>query len=116
MISGYIGKHQIVSSSDDSELHNFDKARISFIHQYGSGGIPNVNDTEPWIEVNLESVHRITSIITQGCANEEYWVMNYSVSYMTNDQWIDYLPGTTEQVSIFFYLCGLNKYYQIKRF
>ena len=108
MVSGYIRQHQIVSSSDDSLLHSFDKARISFIFRYGSGWIPNVNDTEPWIEVNLKSVHRITAIITQGCANEDYWVTSYSVSYMTNDEWIDYIPGTVEQVIIFISIITLS--------
>ena len=100
MVSGYIRQHQILSSSDDSLLHNFDTARIEFINQVGTGWIPNVNDTDPWLEITLESVHRITSIITQGCANEDYWVTSYSVSYMksSRNEWIDYLPGSVEKV------------------
>ena len=103
MSSGYITKNQIISSSDDTVLHNFDSARISLIFQSGTGWIPALNDSQPWLEITLGSVCRITSIVTQGCGNEDFWVTSYSVSYLQrSNDWIEYVSGSQVQVCHYF--------------
>ena len=100
MVSGSIRKNQIQTSSDYSPLNNFDSARISLVLQQGTGWIPSLNDSQPWLEVTFDTVYRIAAVITQGCGNEYAWVTSYSFSYLHGglNQSIDYISGTEHQV------------------
>ena len=100
MISGHINQKQIQASSHYSLQNNINTARISLLDQHGTGWIPAVDDHHPWLEINLESVHSIVALTTQGCGNEDFWVNSYSLSYSREPmQMIGYLTSYHEKVT-----------------
>ena len=47
---------------------------------------PDLDDLDPWLEVDFGSPHRLLSIITQGRWNpSQQWVTSYRLSYKPNN-------------------------------
>ncbi|XP_072177194.1 uncharacterized protein [Diadema setosum] len=55
--------------------------------EYPGAWLPEFNDHNQWIGVDLRHKHRVAGIITQGREDADQWVTSFTVSYRNNDEW-----------------------------
>ena len=99
MENGTIEDSQITASSAyHTDYSGPEKARLRMKEEisgnyYRVGWLPNTNDKNQWIEINLKQVMKVTKIATQGGYyyknnnnNKHYqWMTSFSLSYRADD-------------------------------
>ncbi len=91
MESGLITDAQITASSQHDYNHAAIQGRLNFQQVgYKKGGwSAGGNDLNQWIQVDLRSTTRVTSIATQGRNKVNQWVTKYKLQY--SDDGINFL-------------------------
>ena len=116
MSTKVIGDGQVKASSTwsygvgkDSDGH---AAKFGRLHSVAGAGawVAGVNDRDQWLEVDLGTLHWVTSVATQGRAlastrhaNKSEWVTAYSVAVSVNGhdwQPVDDFAGNTESETV----------------
>ena len=74
----------ITASSQLSSATGPENSRLNFeaTESRECGWRANQNDTKPWIQVDFDSLTKITGVATQGDGN--HWVTKYQLSYGVN--------------------------------
>ena len=83
--SGGIKGVTMTSSSSINALHTVQSAKlrlITGIGSPGSGWIPALNDSKPWLQADLGELYTVRGIITQGCGDQMAWVEEYCLSFI----------------------------------
>ncbi|XP_071850679.1 uncharacterized protein [Apostichopus japonicus] len=88
MESGVIQDDQISASSSHNYLYQSERGRLMIEADpeipAGSGWIAGTSDSNQWFQVDMEEVTVFGGVVTQGSADEPYWVETYKVAY-SND-------------------------------
>ena len=86
LANGVIMDNQLTASSEAAQARN---GRLNFIA--GSSWCASTNDSNPYLEIDLEAVHIICAVSTQGNAEGSQWVETYSLQSSTDGiTWTDY--------------------------
>ena len=75
MESGAIADIQVTSSSLTRD-HNYFNVTYGRLHSTSASWIANYHNS--WLQVDLNSVHRVTRVATQG---DQSWVTKYNLQY-----------------------------------
>ena len=84
MSSGGITDVALTSSSAYDASHDATTAILRIIPDVGAQGtgwIPAVGDSNPWLRITMDEVSTIRAVVTQGCGDQHAWVTEYCVSY-----------------------------------
>ena len=67
--------------------------------------VPLTSNQDEWLQVNLNSSHVITSIITRGRSDLNQWMTSYTVSYsrdsLTWSQYLDVYSGAVKVTNVY---------------
>lgn len=86
LANGLIVDNQLTASSEAAQAKN---GRLNFTA--GSSWCASTNDSNPYLEIDLEAVHIICAVSTQGNAEGSQWVETYSLQSSTDGiTWTDY--------------------------
>jgi hypothetical protein len=97
MQSGAIPDERITASSMHGQNYAPARARLGLVKYLSLFGAwsAHVNDTQPWIQVDLVNLTTVTSVATQGRSDVVQWVKTYSLQYGWNlTHFVDYGNGT----------------------
>ncbi len=86
------------SSSDLDDAHSAMAARVRIIPDIGAAGtgwIPRNEDSNPWIRVQMDSIHSVRAVVTQGCGDQDSWVTEYCISFKDESNETAFYQGTT---------------------
>ena len=68
----------------------------------GSSWCAGTNDTNPYLEIDLQTLHVICAVSTQGNSQADQWVKTYKLQLSTNGStWTDYKEGGQVKVKSF---------------
>ncbi|XP_072021058.1 uncharacterized protein [Amphiura filiformis] len=96
--AGGITNINMSTSSYSDNTHSAVTSRVRIIPDIGAAGtgwIPHDKDSNPWLRVQMESVHSIRAIVTQGCGDLLAWITEYCVSFMNDSNSVVFYQGTT---------------------
>ncbi|XP_022107210.1 uncharacterized protein LOC110988203 [Acanthaster planci] len=103
---GDIHNTEITASSsvdDERGKHGPANARLNPFGVPKSGWMPSLFDANPWLQVYLPGVHRITGVVTQGCGNVDRWTARYTIRYSADrsiEDLLDYPEPGRSQVFV----------------
>ena len=90
MESGAICDSQITASSLYNFKHAASNARLHFKGSEnplrGAGWVPDVKNTNQWLQVDLQQTTRVMGIATQGRHDLDRWVTKYKLQYGDDGQ------------------------------
>ena len=83
MEDGMIPDIQVSSSSRLDDNHSPSQARLNFKEErnVAGGWSAQLNDKNPWLQVDLGSYTRVTRVATQGMNANDEWVTKYKLQY-----------------------------------
>ncbi|KAL9950901.1 hypothetical protein ACROYT_G043472 [Oculina patagonica] len=89
MESGSIQDSNITASSVQSVSTPAKNGRLNFAS--GSSWCAATSDTNPYLQIDLQTLHIICAVSTQGNSQADQWVTNYTLQSSTNGStWTDY--------------------------
>ncbi len=89
MKSGSIPASKITASSELNANTPANNSRLNFTS--GSSWCAGTSDNDPYLEVDLQTLHIICAVSTQGNSQADQWVTNYTLQSSTDGStWIDY--------------------------
>ncbi|XP_072020990.1 uncharacterized protein [Amphiura filiformis] len=103
--SGGITKVEMSSSSLYNQTFAADAAKIKLVYDIGipgTGWIPEIQDTNPTLELNLGDVYFIRALVTQGCGDIDYWVTGYCVSFAVENSLMMFVDDTASEECVIF--------------
>jgi len=87
--SGSITDNNIIASSE--KIGN--PAKNGRLNS-GSSWCARASDTNPYLEIDLQTLHIICAVSTQGDSVQDHWVNNYTLQFSKNGSvWSDYKEG-----------------------
>ena len=87
MENGQIPDSNIIASSANTPAKN---ARLNS----GSSWCAATSDTNPYLQIDLQALHIICAVSTQGNSQADQWVKNYTLQLSTDGTtWTDYKEG-----------------------
>ncbi|KAJ8049747.1 Thrombospondin-4 [Holothuria leucospilota] len=105
MESGVIQDDQISASSISDYLHPAYRGRLLMKADpdipAGSGWIAGTSDSNQWFQIDMEEVTIFGGVVTQGSADEEYWVETYKVAYSNDSTTWVYVKDTDGSEKVF---------------
>ncbi|XP_022783225.1 uncharacterized protein LOC111324013 isoform X3 [Stylophora pistillata] len=97
--SGTIQDGHITSSSVQNASTPAKNGRLNYTS--GSSWCAGTNDTNPYLQIDLQTLHIICAVSTQGNSRADQWVKNYTLQLSTNGTtWTDYKEGGKAKVLI----------------
>jgi hypothetical protein len=98
MESSFIPDTQLIPSSASSNHCSASRARL----EDTSAWMAQLNDLEPWLQIEFTIDTTVTAVTTQGYPDREYWVKNYTLSFAIDDNpWQDYKQNGQIKVSAY---------------
>ena len=89
MESGSIPDSKITASSEQSANTPAKNGRLNFTS--GSSWCAGTSDTNPYLQIDLQTLHIICAVSTQGNSQADQWVKNYTLNISTDGSgWTDY--------------------------
>jgi len=89
MESGSIPDSNITASSIQSASTPAKNGRLNFT--LGSSWCAGTSDSNPYLQIDLQTLHIICAVSTQGNSQAEEWVKNYTLqSSIDGSNWTDY--------------------------
>ena len=116
MESGKIADGQITASSEWDSNHGPDRARLNqprqgFLRGAWTAG-SRYQNRDQWIQISFLSETVITGIITQGRADEDQWVTQYTIEYTPDGfTWTYYGSSSVRVSSSDIYCCIESEYF-----
>ncbi|CAH3116208.1 unnamed protein product, partial [Pocillopora meandrina] len=81
---------KITASSEQSVSTPAKNGRLNFTS--GSSWCAGTSDTNPYLQIDLQTLHIICAVSTQGNSQADQWVKNYTLQLSTNGiTWTDYM-------------------------
>ena len=92
MGSGTIPDSNINASSVQSASTPAKNGRLNYMS--GSSWCAGTSDTNPYLQIDLQTLHIICAVSTQGNSQADQWVKTYTLQLSTNGTtWTDYKEG-----------------------
>ena len=92
MESGTIPDSNITASSEESASTPAKNGRLNYAS--GSSWCAQTSDINPYLQIDLETLHIICAVSTQGSSQEDQWVKTYTLQLSENGTtWTDYKEG-----------------------
>ena len=92
MENGAIPDNKITASSEQSSNTPAKNGRLNYTS--GSSWCARTSDIDPHLQIDLQTLHIICAVSTQGNFQANHWVRNYSLQFSTNGTtWTDYKEG-----------------------
>ena len=92
MGSGIIPDSNINASSEKSVSTPAKNGRLNFTS--GSSWCAATSDTNPYLQIDPQTLHIICAVSTQGNSQADQWVKNYTLQLSMNGAtWTDYKEG-----------------------
>ncbi|PFX23979.1 Receptor-type tyrosine-protein phosphatase F [Stylophora pistillata] len=89
MESGNISDSRITASSSSTPAGN---GRLNY--ELGAPWCAETNDTSPYLQIDLQTLHIVCAVSTQGNSQADQWVKNYTLQISTDGTtWTDYMEG-----------------------
>ena len=104
MESGSIPDSKITASTSSPSARN---GRLNFTS--GSSWCAQSSDANPYLQIDLQTLHIICAVSTQGNSQSDQWVKNYTLKSSTDGSgWTDYkeigqVKVTSTAVLLYFY-------------
>ncbi len=99
MKNNTIPDSKITASSVQSAATPAKNGRLNFAS--GSSWCAATSDTNPYLQIDLQTLHIICAVSTQGNSLADQWVKNYTLKFSTDGStWTDYKEGGQVKVSI----------------
>ena len=68
----------------------------------GSSWCAGTSDSDPYLQIDLKTLHIICAVSTQGNSQADQWVKTYTLQFSTNGTtWTDYQEGGQVKVQCF---------------
>ena len=92
MENGNIPDSKITASSIQSASTPTKNGRLNYAS--GSSWCAGTSDTNPYLQIDLQTLHIICAVSTQGNPQADQWVKNYTLKLSTDGiAWTDYKEG-----------------------
>ena len=89
MSSGTIPNSNITASSEQSASTPAKNGRLNYTS--GSSWCARTSDTNPYLQIDLQTLYIICAVSTQGNSQADQWVKNFTLQLSTDGTtWIDY--------------------------
>ena len=89
MENGNIPDNKITASTASTPAKN---GRLNYTS--GSSWCAGTSDTNPYLQIDLQTLHIICAVSTQGNSQADQWVKNYTLQVSTDGTtWTDYKEG-----------------------
>ena len=89
MESGSIPESKITASSVQSASTPANNSRLNFAS--GSSWCAGTGDSNPYLQIDLQTLHIICAVSTQGNSQADQWVKNYTLqSSLDGSNWTNY--------------------------
>ena len=98
MQSGSIPDNRITASSQLNSNTPAKNGRLNYAA--GSSWCASTNDSNPYLQIDLQTLHIICAVSTQGNAKADEWVETYTLQTSRDGKnWSDYKNGEQVEVS-----------------
>ena len=92
MESGSIPDNNITASSEKNGNTAAENGRLNYASE--SSWCAGTSDSNPYLQIDLQTVHIICAVSTQGNAQADQWVKTYKLQLSTNGStWTEYKEG-----------------------
>ena len=92
MERGSIPDSNITASSEINANTTAKNGRLNFTS--GSSWCAGTSDSNPYLQIDLQTLHIICAVSTQGNSQADQWVKTYKLKLSTNGStWTDYKEG-----------------------
>ena len=92
MGSGTISDRNITADSEQSASTPAKNGRLNYTS--GSSWCAGTSDTNPYQQIDLQTLHIICAVSTQGNSQADQWVESYTLQLSTDGTtWTDYKEG-----------------------
>ena len=99
MGSGTIPDKNITASSEESANTPAENGRLNYTS--GSSWCAGTSDTNPYLQIDLQTPHVICAVSTQGNSQTDQWVKNYTLQVsIKGTTWTDYKEGGQIKVAV----------------
>ena len=90
--SGTIPDNEMTASSKKSANTPAKNGRLNYAS--GSSWCAGTSDTNPYLQIDLQTLHIICAVSTQGNSQGDQWVRTYTLQLSTDGTtWTDYSEG-----------------------
>ena len=92
MASRAVTDEQFTASSESVSGHNAaHQGRLNFKATRAGGAWSAYNsDINPWLQIDLLTLYRVTLVATQGGGDSYMWVTQYQLQYSNNDTAVEF--------------------------
>ena len=98
MESGSIPGSKVTASSAQSARTPANNSRLNFTS--GSSWCAVTGDSNPYLQIDLQTLHIICAVSTQGNSQVDQWVKNYTLqSSIDGSTWTDYTENGQVKVT-----------------
>ena len=98
MESGSIPDNNITASSEKNANTAAKNGRLNS----GSSWCAETSDSNPYLQIDLQTLHIICAVSTQGNSQADQWVKTYKLNFSTNGlTWTDYKEGGQVKVKCY---------------
>ena len=92
MGSGTISDSNITAGSEQSASTPAKNGRLNYTS--GSSWCAGTSDKNPYLQIDLQILHIICAVSTQGNSQADQWVKNYTLQLSSDGKiWTDYKEG-----------------------
>ena len=92
MEDGQIPNDKVTASSEQSANTPAKNGRLNYTS--GSSWCAGTSDTNPYLQIDLQTLHIICAVSTQGNSKADQWVKDYKLQLSTDGTcWRDYKEG-----------------------
>ena len=92
MEDGEISNDKVTASSEQSVNTPAKNGRLKYTS--GSSWCAGTGDTNPYLQIDLQTIHIICAVSTQGNSKADQWVKDYKLQLSTDGTcWRDYKEG-----------------------
>ena len=101
MESGSIPDNSITASSEKNANTAAKNGRLNYIS--GSSLCAATSDSNPYLQIDLQTLHIICAVSTQGNSQADQWVKTYKLQLSTDGStWTDYKEGGQVKVKSYY--------------
>ena len=89
MENGAIPDNKLTASTEQSANTPAKNGRVNYTS--GSSWCARTSDTNPYLQIDLQTLHIICAVSTQGNSQADQWVKTYTLQLSTDEKvWTDY--------------------------
>lgn len=101
MESGTIPNNRVTTSSEQNASTPAKNGRLNYTS--GSSWCAGTGDTSPYLQIDLQALHIICAVSTQGNSRADQWVKTYRLQLSVDGtNWTDYKEGGQVKVKSIF--------------